>query len=148
MFNTLAYMSQNADSANGENPNSPRKSKRLVGPFIVALVIGVAIGLGIEWPLSSSASSSAGDPDHDVDVVCGYAEHMPDPLQLNDVGPNDPMFWRLQGLGALGIAAGHGDYGHSELVEPAKELKRASNRWGIDRIHESLGDIRSACQDL
>ena len=112
---------------------------------VVLITFVIAGGLGVLATFLLLRAEAAQD---DATVACGEVAQIGLPLEPDEVGLNEPLYWRLFGIGGFASAAGVGDDSHAALYEPAEQLFAGLSLGDVDVMEEALQELSTACGDI
>lgn len=116
---------------------------------VAVAVTGSSVAAATSAPPDSSDPGATVDAERDAAIVCAELATVPERLDGVDQFPDldDPLLWRLQGIGALAQAVGLGDPGLADIGSAGEQLLRAWSVIDPDATNEALATLRSSCDD-
>lgn len=114
----------------------------VAGAAGVALAVGLGAGVLGGVALSGPAADAA--VAGDLELACEYAEGV-GTVAAEDLGPDEPLLWRLTALGGLTVAAGYDGSGDEDLRGIGTDLLTAVNRVDVAGLDDALERLRGAC---
>lgn len=144
---------QQASQPGAAQPNAAASSGQLYGPggqrpprgggngrTVVVALVTLLVGLGAGLLLGGR---SGGD-NPDLAILCDYTEELPETI-VADVSLDEPLFWRLQAVGAIASAAARNG-GSEALDEHGRQLLSAVASFDFEVVEETLAELRSECE--
>jgi hypothetical protein len=128
---------------------APRTRRRSRGLLVVAVLALLLVAAIVVIVLTRGGGSDEGErADKDAAVACELLEDLHADTTLDDLDPAGPEYFELQAIGSLARAAGNADGAYDELGEAGEDLVAANARLHQDELEESLGLLRSECDDI
>src|SRR5690625_449309 len=129
-----------------EQRQRPAGGRAWLLPGAIGVVVGLVAGVfaGSFFTGGRADLSAAGD----VSTTCEYAGALHEDFEPEQIGLQDPTWWRLQAVAGLAQAAPLSDPSYQELGDQGKELMASVAELDVETIQATLQAMDETCQGL
>lgn len=126
----------------------PRRTAPLLVTAVLALVVGVALGVLGFW-IATDDGGDGSRAEQDMAAGCEILERAEGelPMDPEQVSLEEPLFFELIGAGSLFMATGLADDSYESVSALGNDLSAGVNRLDLELANGAISQLQSECAD-